>query len=204
MRPQKLFVPPKCGGSEFNMKEYYHIKVAGVERDLKLFPVNDKLSIAAFILFGDVELTVACAGELARIAPEHDILLTAEAKSIPLIHEMARQLGENEYIVARKGPKVYMEDIVTISVNSITTQHEQKLCIGKKEADLMRGKRVLIVDDVISTGESLAALEKLVEAVDGKIVGKLAVLAEGDAIDRDDITVLAPLPLFDASGEPLE
>jgi adenine phosphoribosyltransferase len=186
------------------MKEYYRLNVAGVERDLKLFPVNDKLSIAAFILFGDVELTVACAGALGKIAPEHDILVTAEAKSIPLIHEMARQLGENEYVVARKGAKVYMEDIVTVTVNSITTKHEQKLCVGKREADLMRGKRVLIVDDVISTGESLNALEELVRAVGGNIVGKMAVLAEGDAIKREDITVLAPLPLFDSEGEPLK
>lgn len=186
------------------MKEYYRINVAGVERDLKLFPVSDTLSIAAFILFGDVELTCACAGALAKLAPEHDVLVTAEAKSIPLIHEMAKQLGENEYVIARKGPKVYMEDIVKVTVNSITTKNEQTLCIGKREAELMRGKRVLIVDDVISTGESLKAIEALVEAVGGNIVGKMAVLAEGDAINRDDIKVLAPLPLFGADGEPLK
>lgn len=185
------------------MREYYHLSVAGVERELKLFPVNEKISIAALILFGDVELTVACAGELAKLAPEHDILLTAEAKSIPLIHEMARQLGENEYVVARKGEKVYMEDVVTVSVNSITTKHEQKLCVGKREVDLMRGKRVLIVDDVISTGESLAALEKLVLAVGGETVGKMAILAEGDAYNRDDITVLGQLPIFDREGNEL-
>lgn len=185
------------------MKEYYRLNVAGVERELKLFPVSDTLSIAAFILFGDVELTVACARSLAALAPEHDILVTAEAKSIPLIHEMAKQLGENEYVIARKGEKVYMEDIVKVSVNSITTQKKQILCIGKRESELMRGKRVLIVDDVISTGESLAAIEKLVEAVGGNVVGKMAVLAEGDAIERKDIKVLAPLPLFDANGEPM-
>ena len=186
------------------MKEYYRLNVAGITRDLKLFPVSDTLSIAAFILFGDVELTCACAKALAEIAPEHDILLTAEAKSIPLIHEMARQMGENEYVVARKGEKVYMEDIVKVTVTSITTKKEQMLCIGKKEAELICGKRVLIIDDVISTGESLTAMEKLVEAVGGNIVGKMAVLAEGDAIERDDITVLAPLPLFDANGEVLK
>ncbi len=186
------------------MKDFYSLDVAGVKRELKLFGVSDTLKIAAFILFGDVELTVACAGALAKIAPEHDILLTAEAKSIPLIHEMARQMGENEYVVARKGEKVYMEDIVRVTVTSITTKKEQMLCIGKKEADLIRGKRVLIIDDVISTGESLAAMEKLVEAVGGNIVGKMAVLAEGDAIEREDITVLAPLPLFDAKGDPIK
>ena len=178
----------------------YKLKVAGVERDLELFPVSDSLSIAAFIIFGDVELTVNCARELAKKAPEHDILITAEAKSIPLIHEMARQLGENEYIVARKGPKVYMKNVIKVNVNSITTDHEQILCIGEREKKLMENKRVLIVDDVISTGESLEAIEHLVEKAGGKIVGKMAILAEGDAIGREDITVLEPLPLFNADG----
>ncbi len=185
------------------MKEFYHINIAGVERDLKLFPVNEKLKIAALILFGDVELTVNSAKALIEIAPEHDILVTAEAKSIPLIHEMARQLGVNDYVIVRKGAKVYMEDIVTVEVNSITTQREQTLCIGRREAELMRGKRVLIVDDVISTGKSLDAIEELVRAAGGNIVGKMAILAEGEANSRNDIKVLAPLPLFDSTGEPL-
>lgn len=178
----------------------YKLKVAGVERDLELFPVSDTMSIAAFILFGDVELTVKCAAELAKKAPEHDILITAEAKSIPLIHEMARQLGENEYVIARKGPKVYMKNIVKVNVNSITTDHEQILCIGEREKKLLENKHVLIVDDVISTGESLEALEMLVEKAGGKIVGQMAVLAEGDAIERKDITVLGHLPLFNPDG----
>lgn len=178
----------------------YKLKVAGVERDLELFPVSDTMSIAAFILFGDVELTVKCAAELAKKAPEHDILITAEAKSIPLIHEMARQLGENEYVIARKGPKVYMKNVVKVNVNSITTDHEQILCIGEREKKLLENKRVLIVDDVISTGESLEALELLVEKAGGKIVGQMAVLAEGDAIERKDITVLEHLPLFNPDG----
>lgn len=178
----------------------YKLRVAGIERDLELFPVSDSLSIAAFILFGDVELTEKCAEELAKKAPEHDILITAEAKSIPLIHAMARRLGENDYIVARKGPKVYMRNLMKVNVNSITTNHEQILCIGEKEQKLMNGKRVLIVDDVISTGESLEAIEMLVKKAGGEIVGKMAVLAEGDAINRDDITVLAPLPLFNPDG----
>ena len=181
----------------------YPIEIAGVKRDLELFPVNENLSIAAFILFGDVELTVACAGELAKLAPEHDILLTAEAKSIPLIHEMARQLNENEYVIARKGRKVYMRNVLEVEVNSITTDHKQIICIGEKERNLIEGKRVLIVDDVISTGESLAAMEKLVGEAGGNVVGKMAVLAEGDAIDREDITVLAPLPLFTPDGKPM-
>ena len=178
----------------------YKMNIAGVERELELFSVTDDLKIAAFILFGDVEVTKAAASELIKKAPEHDILITSEAKSIPLIYEMARQLGKNDYIIARKGPKVYMRNLLKVSVNSITTKKEQILCIGEKERELMKGKRVLIVDDVISTGNSLIALENLVKEAGGIIVGKMAVLAEGDAINRDDITVLAPLPLFNADG----
>lgn len=182
------------------MKKTYKLNVAGTERELELFPVSDNLSIAAFILFGDVELTVNCASELIKKAPEHDILVTAEAKSIPLIHEMARQMGHNNYVVARKGPKVYMKNLLKVNVNSITTNHEQILCIGDTEKEMINGKRVLIIDDVISTGESLAAIEELVKSAGGNIVGKMAVLAEGDAIERKDITVLAPLPLFNPDG----
>lgn len=176
------------------------MKVANLTRKLPMFRVNDKITIAAFILFGDVELTVKCAGELLKKVPEHDVMLTAEAKSIPLIHEMARQSGMNDYVIARKKPKVYMSDVIETSVNSITTHGEQNLYLGSEDAQKMQGKRVLIVDDVISTGESLAALEKLVETVGGKIVGKAAILAEGDAADRKDIIYLEKLPLFDSEG----
>ena len=185
------------------MNKFYHMNVAGLERDLRLFSVNDNLKIAAFIIFGDVELTVACAKELIKKAPEFDIMVTAEAKSIPLIYEMAKQTGNNDYIIARKAPKVYMENILEVNVHSITTNKEQKLYIGDSEVQRMKGKRCLIVDDVISTGESLAALEKLVGEAGGEVVGKMSVLAEGDAIRRKDITVLAPLPLFDENGDPL-
>lgn len=182
------------------MNSYYELNVAGIKRNLPLCKVNDDLYIAAFVMFGDVELTKVCAKELLKIAPEHDIMITAESKGIPLLYEMARQSNVNNYLLARKGPKLYMQDIITVDVDSITTEKKQILCIGKADADLMRGKRVLIVDDVISTGESLAALAKLVEAAGGNIVGKMAVLAEGDAIERHDITCLAPLPLFDKDG----
>lgn len=184
------------------MKKCYEMEIAGLKRELPLFDISDTTEIAAFIIFGDVELTVHCAAELLKLAPEYDVMMTAEAKSIPLIHEMARQAGKNEYIIARKGPKLYMEDILTVNVKSITTSKEQILCIGKKEKDMIAGKRVLIVDDVISTGESLAAIEELVKKAGGTVAGKMAVLAEGDAIERKDITVLAPLPLFDAEGNP--
>lgn len=185
------------------MKTVYDMKIAGLDRALPLCPVSDDLKIAAFILFGDVEITVASAKELLNKAPDFDVLVTAEAKSIPLIHEMARQSGHNNYIVARKGPKVYMTNAITVGVHSITTRHKQTLSIGAEDADRIRDKRVLIIDDVISTGESLAALEALVNKAGGNIVGKMAVLAEGDAADREDIIFLEKLPLFDAEGNVL-
>ncbi len=184
------------------MKEFYEMEIAGLKRKLPLCKINDELYIAAFIMFGDVEMTIECARELLKKAPEFDIMITAESKGIPLLYEMSRQAGINDYIVARKGPKLYMKNVTFTHVNSITTDHQQVLCIGQDEIDKIKGKRVLIVDDVISTGESLKALEVLVEKVGGNIVGKMAVLAEGEAIERKDITVLAPLPLFDKNGEP--
>ncbi|MDD5823377.1 MAG: phosphoribosyltransferase family protein [Firmicutes bacterium] len=178
----------------------YKMTIAGLERSLPLCKVSDDLYIAGFIMFNDVEITVACAEEMLKLAPEFDVIVTAESKGIPLAYEMARQAGNKPYIVARKGEKLYMQDVVKVNVNSITTDHEQILCLGKDERDQIEGKRVLIVDDVISTGESLAAIEKLVNAVNGNIVAKMAVLAEGEAADREDITYLEYLPLFDADG----
>lgn len=186
------------------MKKTYTMEIAGLTRDLPLCKINDDLYIGAFVMFGDVEITTAAARELLKRAPEHDIMITAESKGIPLLFEMARQAGENNYIVARKGPKLYMQNIHTTYVNSITTENRQMLCLGEDDMLAMKGKRVLIVDDVISTGESLLAIEKLVADVGGIVAGRMAVLAEGDAASRDDITYLAPLPLFDAAGEPIK
>ncbi len=177
-------------------QKYYHIKVAGVERDLPICPVNEHLDIAAFVIFGDVELTVNSAARLIEKIPEHDVMITAESKGIPLIHEMARQMGVNRYVLARKAPKLYMKDVFTVAVDSITTDHRQTLCIDGDDAEYMKGKRVVIVDDVISTGESLKAMETLVEKAGGNIVGRMAILAEGDATERDDIIYLEKLPLF--------
>ena len=179
---------------------FYRMKVAGLERDLPICPVNENLFIAGFVIFGDQELTVACAKELLERAPEYDYIITAEAKGIPLAHEMARQAGDAKYILARKGPKLYMRDIFEVSVQSITTAKEQKLYLDGADAALMTGKKILVVDDVISTGESLKALEALVEKAGGIICGRMAILAEGDAIDREDIIYLEPLPLFNADG----
>ena len=180
--------------------KYYKIKLAGLERDLPICKVTDDLYIGAFVIFGDQELTVACAKELLKLAPEYDYIITAEAKGIPLIHEMARQTNAKKYFLARKNPKLYMTGVFEVTVRSITTAKEQKLYLDTADAELMRGKRILIVDDVISTGESLRAIEGLVNAAGGNIVGRMAILAEGDAIKRDDIVYLEKLPLFNADG----
>ena len=178
----------------------YKMKIAGLERSLPLSKVADDLYIAAFIIFGDVEITVASAAELLKKVPEYDIMLTAECKSIPLIYEMARQNGDSNYVIARKGTKVYMHNVISAEVNSITTAHPQVLYLGEDEINALKGKRVLIVDDVISTGESLKCLELLAEKCGANIVGKAAILAEGEAADRDDLIYLEKLPLFNADG----
>ena len=177
------------------MAESYKMTIAGVERELTKYPVNDKLDIAAFILFDDVEITEKSAQALLEICPEHDVVLTAEAKSIPLCYEFAR-IGCRRYVVARKGTKIYMSDPLSVNVNSITTDYDQKLYLGQEDVEKLKGKRVLILDDVISTGESLLALEELAKKAGADVVGKAAVLAEGDAADRDDIIFLEKLPLF--------
>ena len=178
----------------------YTMNIAGLQRDLPLCPINDQLYIAGFVVFGDQELTVACARELLKIAPEYDYLITAEAKGIPIAHEMARQSGAQKYFLARKAPKLYMTGVFESTVRSITTAREQHLYLDVADAKLMEGKRILLVDDVISTGESLAALEKLVKDAGGIVAGRLAVLAEGDAQNRDDIRYLEKLPLFNPDG----
>ncbi len=177
------------------MAEYYEMKIAGLDRKLKKCPVNEKLDIAAFIMFSDVEVTVKSAEQLLAKVPEFDVILTAESKGIPLAYEMARQSGKN-YVVARKSVKLYMQNVVSVNVKSITTANEQVLHLDGEKAELLKGKKVLIVDDVISTGESLRALEYLVEKAGGTVAGKTAVLAEGDASERTDIIYLEKLPLF--------
>ena len=178
----------------------YHIRVAGLERDLPICPVSETLSIAGFVIFGDQELTVACARGLLKKAPPYDYLITAEAQGIPLAHEMARQPGDAKSFLARKAPKLYMTGVFQSSVKSITTEKEQTLYLDTADADLMKGKRILIVDDVISTGESLQALEQLVDKAGGIIAGRMAILAEGDAQDREDLIYLEKLPLFHPDG----
>ena len=178
------------------MSEYYRVNIAGMERDLLRCPLNDKLDIAAFIIFGDVELTVHAAAELLKRLPEVDYIVTPEAKSIPLAYEMSRQSGK-KYFVARKKPKLYMKEPVIVNVRSITTESVQTLIMDSIEGEQIRGKRVVILDDVISTGESLKAVEELCAKFDANVVAKAAVLAEGDAAKRDDIVFLGEIPLIE-------
>ena len=184
--------------------KYYEMTIAGLKRRLPICPVNDSLSIGAFVIFGDAPLTVACAAELLKLAPAYDYLITAEAKGIPLIHEMARQHGDAKYFLARKGAKLYMTGVFDVAVHSISTAKEQHLYLDTADAEMMKGKRILIVDDVISTGESLQAIEKLVEKAGGTVCGRMAILAEGDAQQRTDIQYLEKLPLFRPDGTPRE
>ncbi|MGM9609452.1 MAG: phosphoribosyltransferase family protein [Eubacteriales bacterium] len=182
---------------------YYEIKIGNLTRQLPLCPISDSLSIGAFIMFGDTELTEYCAEVLLKRAPAFDVMITAESKGIPLICSMARLSGKGRYVLARKSVKLYMSNVMKCEVQSITTAGKQVLYLDGADAEYMKGKRVLIVDDVISTGASLEALEALVNQAGGTVAGRMAVLAEGEAISRSDITVLAPLPLFKSDGTPL-
>lgn len=173
----------------------YKMKIAGLERELPICKVNDNLDIAGFVIFGDVEITVACAEELLKKCPEFDFIVAPEAKAIPLAHEMARQSGK-KYFICRKGAKLYMQSPVSVNVRSITTDKEQTLFMDSIEGEQLRGKKVIVLDDVISTGESLAAVNKLLEQFDADVVAQAAILAEGDAAKRDDIIFLEELPLF--------
>ena len=175
--------------------DYYELTVAGCTRKLPLCEISPDLTIAGFIMFGDVEITEATAKALLERCPEHDIVISAEAKEIPLCYEIARQ-GCRNYVVARKSVKLYMKDIVSFKCKSITTAKEQTLYLSGDDVKSLEGKRVLIVDDVISTGDSLLALEELVKKAGGIVAGKATVLAEGDAQNRDDIIYLEKLPVF--------
>ena len=181
----------------------YPIEIAGCHRELPLCRLTDDLMIAGFVIFGDVELTCACAKALLERAPEFDYILAPEAKAIPLAHEMARQSGRNDYFIARKKKKAYMTEVFEVEDRSLTTEGVQTLCIDALDAAKMRGKRILLLDDVISTGGSIAAVEQLARQAGGVVVGRMAILAEGDAAQRDDIIFLNALPLFDRTGKPL-
>ena len=185
------------------MEKTYEMTIAGVTRQLPLCPLANGNMIGAFVIFGDMELTTASAKALVERCPEHDVMITAESKGIPLICEMSRMLNNERYVLIRKSPKLYMRNVLKVEVNSITTDHKQTLCLDGYDAEYLKGKRVVIVDDVISTGESLRAMEALLAAVDCQIVGRMAILAEGEAAERKDLIFLEKLPLFDGLGNPL-
>ena len=178
------------------MSEIYDLELCGLHRDLPIIQINDDLKIASFVILGDAELVEVSGKALAQKIPQADILITAEAKGIPLIYEIAKQKGMKKYIVARKSLKPYMKDPLVTKVVSITTQKEQILCLDNDEVAMLKDKNVVIIDDVISTGESINALEDLVVKAGGNIIGKAAILAEGDAANRNDIIFLEKLPLF--------
>ena len=184
-------------------KTHYNMNIAGCDRALPLCKLNDDLQIGAFVIFGDPELTTACAQKMLELAPEYDYLISAEAKGIPLVHEMARLAGNQRYFLARKNPKLYMTGVFEAELHSITTDKDQKLYLDVADAQLMKGKRILVVDDVISTGESLAAIEHLVTMAGGNICGRMTILAEGDAQNREDLIYLEKLPLFNKDGQPI-
>lgn len=176
--------------------DYYKLNVCGLERNLPIIQISDNLKIASFVLLGDAELAEKAGLELSKKV-DADIILTAEAKGISLAHEIARNIGEKSFVVARKSEKAYMNDPINVEVNSITTKNTQKLFLDFKDVEKIKGKKIALVDDVISTGESMNALESLVEKAGGKVVQKLAILAEGDAANRDDIIFLEKLPIFE-------
>ncbi len=188
---------------DFMERKCHRMKIAGLWRELPLCPISDTLQIGAFVIFGDPELTTVCAKELLDRAPEYDYLISAEAKGIPLVHEMARLAGNQKYFLARKAPKLYMTGVFESTVRSITTAKEQTLYLDMADAELMKGKKILIVDDVISTGESLRAVEELVLKAGAVVCGKMTILAEGDAQERDDLIYLEKLPIFDNEGNPI-
>jgi len=177
----------------------YALNVAGVKRSLPILNISSDLAIAAFVIIGDMELTQKAAAELAKKVPkETEILMTAETKGIPLVIEMARILNMPRYVVARKSIKGYMDKVIFVEDFSITTKGKQMLYVADNDADLLNGRKVLLVDDVISTGGSIKALQLLCEKAGGHVIGKAAILAEGDAKDRDDIIYLDSIPLFKA------
>jgi len=185
-------------------QKYYKMNIAGLDRDLPLCPLNEKMMIGAFVIFGDPELTTAAAKELLKKAPDYDYMITAESKGIPLVHEMSRLAGNKKYFLARKTPKLYMTGLFESTVRSITTAKLQTLYLDIADAEAMKGKKILIVDDVISTGESLRGLETLVNKAGGNIVGRMCILAEGDAAQRHDLIYLEKLPLFDVEGNRID
>ena len=177
------------------MKKYC-LKVAGLKRELPFVDINEELAFASFVVISDTELVSFAGKLLAEKIGECDAIVTAEAKGIALSYEISRQLGHKSFIVARKSEKSYMKDTIETSVKSITTVTKQHLYLDGSDIEKIRGRKVCLIDDVVSTGQSLAALEELVIKAGADVVQKACILAEGEAADRNDIIYLEKLPLF--------
>ena len=182
-------------------RETYAVDVAGVNRDLPLFEVAPGVRIAILNILGDTELVHAAAGALAeRIGPlSPDVLVTAETKSIPLVHELSAKLGR-PYVVLRKEYRPYMGDALQVETHSITTGRPQTLYLDEKDRHLLRGKRVVVVDDVISTGSTLEAMRKVVEKAGGEAVAEAAIFTEGDRArwQEQQFIAIGHLPGFES------
>ena len=177
--------------------KYYTVDIRGFEANLPILPLPSGINIAFFNLHGDNELTEHSAKELAKELTDCEVIVTAESKGLQLAHCVSRELNQRYYAVARKSKKLYMQDGIEVTIeSSITTGKEQKLYLSKHDTDLLKGKKVAIVDDVVSTGASLAGLEALVEKAGGIIHKKAFVLAEGEAADRKDVIYLATIPIL--------
>lgn len=170
--------------------KYFDFEICGLTRKLPYVQISDKLRLASFVCLSDTELVQTVAPELVKRLPEVDYLMTAEAKGICLTYEMSRIMGMKEFIVARKSRKPYMVNPVSHHVFSITTQKDQTLWLDGCDADKIRGKRVALIDDVIATGESLAAIESLAQTAGANVVARAAILAELGAVNRKDIIYL--------------
>ena len=178
--------------------DFHKVDLQGFEAYLPILPLPSGIKIAFFNLHGDSAMTEHCGKKLAELVKDCDVLITAESKGLQLTHCTARELGQRYYAVARKSKKLYMQDGIEVNIeSSITTGAEQKLYLSKHDVDLIKGKKVGIVDDVVSTGASLQGLEALVLKAGGIIHKKAFVLAEADAKDRTDVIYLATIPIFE-------
>lgn len=174
---------------------YHEVEINGLTRRLPRFPVADGLEIAVFNLLGDTEVVEAAAESLAtRIPDSVDALVTAETKSVPLAYELARRTGK-PWVVLRKTYKPYMGDVASATTHSITTGAEQTLYLDEKDREIVAGRRVLLVDDVVSTGSTVDGMRAVMEQVGAEIAGVAAVFTEGDE-QPADVIALGHLPLF--------
>lgn len=178
-------------------RDTHRVEIEGVVRKLPLFEVAPDLRIAVFNLLGDTEIVEAAARGLARRFEgiDHDVLVTAETKSVPLVYELSRVLGK-PWIVLRKQYKPYMGATITARTDSITTGHAQTLHLDEKDLELVEGKRAVLVDDVISTGSTLEGMRSVVREAGGIVVAEAAVFTEGDERDTEGVLSLGHLPLF--------